>query len=133
MTSLAIVARVRPLEETRTSNSACAWLAECEVDGLRFEARSRHGAANALARELVASGIPDRPLEIHLDGLAGCLRWGSLAAAAKRTYTEGNRAVQCIRCIAPQNPVQAIRAPPKRGMKPLAATVVPPEPEARAA
>ena len=87
MSAPAIVVRVRPLEETRTPNSGCVWLAECEVEGWRFEARSRHGAANALARELVAAGIADRPLEVHSDGVAGCLRWGSVAAAARRAYT----------------------------------------------
>ena len=49
----------RALPDTRTANSAAAWLAECEVDGRPFEARSRRGAPNALARELVAAGVPD--------------------------------------------------------------------------
>ena len=125
MTAPAIIVRVRPLEETRTPNSDCVWLAECEVGGRRFEARSRHGAPNALARELADAGIPDRPLEVRFEGLARCLRWGSIAAAAKRTYTEGNRPLQCIRWVAPQNAVQAIRAPPKQGVKGPAATATP--------
>src|SRR5215831_9291049 len=75
MTAPAIIVRVRPLEETRTPNSSCVWLAECEVGGRRFEARSRHGAPNALARELADAGIPDRQLEVYFEGLAGCLRW----------------------------------------------------------
>jgi hypothetical protein len=133
MTAPAIVGTVRPLEETRTPNSGCTWLAECEVDGQRFEARCRHGAANALARELVAAGITDRPLEIHCDRVAGCLRWGSVAAAAGRTYTEGNRPLQCIHWVARQNAVQAIRAPSKQGVERLAARSMPPEPERRAA
>ena len=133
MTSPAIVVRVRPFEETRTPNSGCVWLAECEVEGQPFEARCRHGAANALARELVAAGIAEAPLEVHCDGVAGCLRWGSVAAAARRTYTEGNRPLQCIRWIAPQDGVQAIRAPPKQGIERSAARLVPPEPERRAA
>jgi hypothetical protein len=133
MTALAIVVRVRPLEETRTPNSGCVWLAECEVGGRRFEAGSRHGAANALARELVAAGIADRPLEVYRDGVPGCMRWASLAAAARRTYTEGNRTLQCIRWIAPQDAAQAIRAPPKQGVERPAARLVPPEPERRAA
>jgi hypothetical protein len=117
-----IVVKVKPLEQTRTPNSACVWLAEAQVGGRHFEARSRHGAPNALARELVAAGIADRPLEVRYKGLAGYLRWGSLAAAAKRTYTEGNRPVQCIRWVAPQDASQAIRAAPKRGVEELAAT-----------
>jgi hypothetical protein len=133
MTAPAIVARVRPLEETRTPNSDCVWLADCEVEGRRFEASSRHGAVNALARELVAAGTADAPLEIHCEGLAGCLRWGSVAAAARRTHTEGNCPLQCIRWITPQNAVQAIRAPPKQGLKEPAARSMPPGPERRAA
>ena len=97
MSAPAIVVRVRPLEETRTPNCGCVWLAECEVEGRRFEARCRHGAANALARELLVAGIADAPLEVHFDGVAGCLGWGSVAAAARRAYTEGNRPLQCIR------------------------------------
>jgi hypothetical protein len=117
MTSPVIVVRVRPLEGTRTPNSGCFWIAECEVDGKYYEARSRHGAANALARQLMAAGIADHPLEVHFDGLPGYLRWGSLEAAASRTYTEGNRPLQCIRWVAPQDAVQAIRATPKWGLK----------------
>ena len=129
VTNEAIMVRVRPLEETRTPNSGSVWLAECEVGGRRFEARSRHGAANALARELVASGMPDRSLDVHFEGLAGFLHWGSITAAAKRTYTEGNRPLQCIRWVAPQDAVQAIRAAPKQGVKGPPATPVPPEPQ----
>jgi hypothetical protein len=128
MTPLAIVVRTMLLEETRTPNSGCVWLAQCEVEGRRFEARSRHGAANALARDLVAAGITDRPLEVRFDGVPGCLRWASVTAAAGRTYTEGNRPLQCIRWIAPQNAVQAIRAGPKQGVLAPAGTEVPPEP-----
>jgi hypothetical protein len=116
MTSAPIVVTVRPLKATRTSNSGCIWLAECEIDGRRFEARSRHGAANALARELVAAGVADRPFEVRFEPLAGCLWWGSIAVAAERTFTEGNRPLQCIRWIAPRDAVQAIRAPPKQGV-----------------
>ena len=89
MTAIAIVIRVRPLEETRTPNSGCVWLAECEVEGRRFEARCRHGAANALARELVGAGFGDAPLEVHFEGTAGCMRWSSIAAAARYTISEG--------------------------------------------
>jgi hypothetical protein len=127
MTLPAIVVRVRPLEETRTPNSGCLWLAECEIGGRHFQARSRHGAANELARQLVAAGVADQPLEVHFDGLPGCVRWGALKAAAKRTYTEGNRPLQCIRWAAPQDAVQAIRATPKQGVKARAATSDPPD------
>jgi hypothetical protein len=127
----AIVVKVRPLEETRTANSGCLWLAECEIGGQRFQARSRHGAANDLARQLVAAAVADQPLVVHFDGLRGYLRWGSLTAAAKRTYTEGNRPLQCIRWIASQDAVQAIRAAPKQGVKATGATSDLPEPPVR--
>lgn len=78
----------RPLPESRTANSSAAWLAECEADGRRFEAKSRHGAANALARELVAAGIPDAPMEVRYEGLAGTMRYPSFHAAAGWTFSE---------------------------------------------
>jgi hypothetical protein len=122
MISAPIIVTVRPLEETRTSYSGCIWLAQCELGGRRFEARSRHGAANALARELTAAGVTDPPLEVRFERLAGSLRWGSIAAAAKRTFTEGNRPLQCIRWVAPQDAVQTIRAAPKQGVERPAGT-----------
>src|SRR5262249_46786196 len=112
----------------RTPSSGCIWLAECEVGGRRFEARSRHGAANALARKLLTAGIPDRPLEVHFDGLAGSLRWGSITAAAKRTFTEGNRPLQCIRWVPREDAGKPTRGAQKRGVEGPAATAVPPEP-----
>jgi hypothetical protein len=83
-----ILVHCRPLPETRTPNSSAAWLAECEVDGRKFEARSRHGAPNELARRLVEAGVPDAPIEIHYDGLAGVIRYSSSHAAARWTFTE---------------------------------------------
>jgi hypothetical protein len=133
MSASAIVVKVRPLQETRTPSSGCVWLAQCEVEGQRFEARCRRGAANALARELLAAGFAHALLEVHFDGVGGCLRWGSVTAASRRTYTEGNRPLQCIRWIAPQDAVQAIRAASKQGVARPAARVVPSEPERRAA
>jgi|ERR1051325_1903071 hypothetical protein len=56
---------VRPLEKTRTPNRACQWEATAVVDGQVYTARSRHGAANALARQLVASAIRDQSLEMR--------------------------------------------------------------------
>jgi hypothetical protein len=47
---------------SRGPNSPCQWLAECEVDGPRCMARSRHGAVHELGRALVAAGIEDRPV-----------------------------------------------------------------------
>jgi hypothetical protein len=83
-----ILVHCRPLPETRTRNSSAAWLAECEVDGRRFEAKSRHGAPNELARRLVEAGVPDAPIEIHYDGLAGSMRYRSFHEAARWTFVE---------------------------------------------
>jgi hypothetical protein len=45
-----IVMLQRPLEDTRTPERSCVYEAECEVEGRRYSARSRHGAPNKLAR-----------------------------------------------------------------------------------
>ena len=85
----AIRVHCRPLEETRGPNRPCQWLAECEVVGRHFVARSRHGAVYELARVLVAAGVEDRPLRVTFEGLAGHMTWPSFAAAAQWTLIEG--------------------------------------------
>ena len=82
-----IRAHCRPLEETRGPNSQ--WLAECEVDGRCFVARSRQSAVYELARKLVAASLEDRPLCVTFAGLAGHMTWRSFTAAARWTLTEG--------------------------------------------
>jgi hypothetical protein len=80
-----------PIEETRTPNGVCYWVAETTLqDGRFFSVRSRHGAPNGLARQLVAAGIPDQPMEAcdRRSGLKA-LTYRSFHAAAKWTYTEG--------------------------------------------
>src|ERR1700731_57200 len=62
-----------PDEATRTSNSASLWIAEATVEGRTYTARSRHGPANQLARQLVAAGFPDRPMVLHYHELAGTM------------------------------------------------------------
>jgi hypothetical protein len=86
-----------PDERTRTPNSACAWVAEATVDGRTYTARSRHGATNELARQLVAAGIIDRPMMIHYRGLAGTMTWRSFHAAATWTYSEGDQPLRRVR------------------------------------
>jgi len=85
----ALVVHCRPLEETRGPNYCCQWLAECEVDGRRFTARSRQGVVYELARMLVGSGVPDQALRVKFAGVAGHMMWNSFAAAARWTLTEG--------------------------------------------
>ena len=83
-----IVMLQRPLEETRTPERSCVYEAECEFDGRRNSARSRHGAANELARVLVSAGVPDQPPEIRQAGIKGCITWHSLHELARWTYHE---------------------------------------------
>ena len=88
---MAIEVRCWPDETTRTPNSGCVWIAETTVDGRTYIARSRHGAPNALARQLAQVGLADRPMVIRYQGLAGNLTWRSFYEAAKRTYSEGDQ------------------------------------------
>jgi hypothetical protein len=84
----AIAVFCRPLEETRTPSNSCYWLAECELAGQHFEARSRVGAPNELARVLVAAGVPDAPMVVSYEGLRGTTTCRSFHEAAKWTYSE---------------------------------------------
>jgi hypothetical protein len=86
-----------PDEATRTPNSACAWVAETMVEGRVYVARSRHGAPNELARQLLAAGLADRPMVIHYRGRPGTMNWRSFHAAAMWTYSEGDHPLRRIR------------------------------------
>jgi len=86
-----------PNEATRTPNSACIWIAEATVEGRTYTARSRHGAPNELARQLVAAGIIDRPMVIRYRGLAGTMTCRSFHAAAIWTYSEGDQPLRRVR------------------------------------
>jgi hypothetical protein len=77
-----------PLESTRTPERSCFYEAECEVDGRRYSARSRHGAPNELARVLVSTGVPDQPVEVRQVGIKGCLSCHSLHEMALWTNEE---------------------------------------------
>src|ERR1700730_14630712 len=72
-----------PDEATRTSNSACVGIAEATFEGRTYTARSRHGPANQLARQLIAAGLPDRPRVIRYRGLAGTMTYRSRRATAR--------------------------------------------------
>jgi hypothetical protein len=67
------------------------------VDGRTYTARSRHGAANELARQLVAAGFVDRPMVIHYHGVAGTMTWRSFHAAETWTYSEGDQPLRRVR------------------------------------
>jgi hypothetical protein len=86
-----------PDEETRTPNSACAWVAETMVEGRVYVARSRHGAPNELARQLVIAGLPDRPMVVHYRGRVGTTTYRSFHAAATWTFSEGDQPLHRVR------------------------------------
>jgi hypothetical protein len=86
-----------PDESTRTPNSPCSWIAETSIDGRTCTARSRHGAANELARQLVDAGIPDRPMTIHYRGRPGTMTYRSFHGAAVWTFSEGNQPLRRVR------------------------------------
>lgn len=76
-------------EATRSRERGCYWQAECEVDGVRYVARSRNGAPNELARKLLAAEIPDAPLRIVSRGWRGHVSIRSFHRAAEFTIVEG--------------------------------------------
>jgi hypothetical protein len=77
-----------PLERTRTPEKSCVFEAECEIDGRRYSARSRHGAPNELARLLVSVGIADQPVEVSHAGIRGCITYRSLHDLGRWAYQE---------------------------------------------
>jgi hypothetical protein len=86
-----------PDESTRTPNSSCAWIAETMVEGRVYVARSRYGAPNELARQLVAAGLADRPMAIRYRGRAGTMFYRSFHAAAIWTFSEGDQPLRRVR------------------------------------
>jgi len=71
-----------------TPENSCSWIAECEIEGVHYEARSRRGAPHELARVLVAAGIADDVLRVRSLGLRGWADYRSFHAAARRTIKE---------------------------------------------
>jgi hypothetical protein len=93
--------RQRPVPRSRT-HTGSLWVAMAEIGGETYHATSRHGAPQALARVLLSAGIPDQAVEvrsevcvldngaeIRTEELRGCIRYRSLHALAKWTFTEG--------------------------------------------
>ena len=85
---MTIVVHQRPIQKTRTPSKSCKWLGEAIVNGRTYMATSRMAPANEIARQLVADGVPDAPMQIYSAGLKGCLRWPSFRLAALFTYEE---------------------------------------------
>jgi hypothetical protein len=63
----------RPLEKTRTPSKSCKWVGEAIVNGRAYTATSRMAPANDIARQLVADGLPDAPMQVYSAGLKRCL------------------------------------------------------------
>jgi len=58
--------------------------------------------ANDIARQLVAAGVPDAPMQVYTAGLKGCLVWRSFYSAAERIYRESaTEPVRPVRWIDP--------------------------------
>jgi hypothetical protein len=114
-------AAVEIVPNSRTPKKGSAWRATCEWQGRRFEAVSRNGASHALCRELVAAGVPDKPLQVFDQD--GKLRFviRSIHEAAGRTYLEtSNEPMRRVRhkarpAIAGE-PIAAISAVELRGV-----------------
>ena len=69
-------------------------------DGRRphnYTARSRHGAANQLARQLVARRVPRSADGHQLPCAGGTMTYRSFHAAATRTFSEGERTLRRFR------------------------------------
>ncbi len=94
-------------EATRTPNNVCYWVAETVLDdGRRFTARSRHGARNELARQLVEAGVADDEMQTYAT-LGGrrmkTLHYRSFHGAAKWTFSEGDGPLHRARYVSPEN------------------------------
>jgi len=125
---MSVIVHQRPLEATRTANKSCKWVAEAIVNGRTYIATSRMAPANEIARQLVADGVPDAPMQVYTAGLKGCLVRRSFHKAAGYTFKENAQTpVKRVRWEAPEDATQRYRAGQKQGVKAPAGTRVAPE------
>ena len=120
----------RPLEKTRSSGKSCKWVAEAIVNGKTYTATSRMAPANDIARQLLADGIPDAPMQVYTEGLKGCLVWNSFHRAAGFAYEESmTKPVHRVRWRDPAAEAAQIaaRKASKQGVKALPAAPAYPE------
>ena len=124
---MTITVHQRPLEATRTPGKSCKWSGEAIVNGRTYTATSRMAPANDIARQLVADGVPDAPMQVYSAGLKGCLVWRSFYKAAgytiEETITKPVREVRwehpdarAARIAATFGPKQGVKAPAGRGV-----------------
>ena len=127
---MTITVHQRPLEDTRTANKSSKWVAEAIVNGCTYTATSRIAAANDIARQLLADGVPDAPMHVYTAGLKGCLVWRSFYRAAERAVEEtATKPVHMVRWESPEVRAAGITATlaPKQGVNAPADTPVAPE------
>lgn len=86
---MTIVITQRADAPSRSADNSCAYDADTEIGGIAYSARSRRGASNELARQLVAAGIPDQPVIVRTFGLTGEIGYRSLHRLAAWSYSEG--------------------------------------------
>jgi hypothetical protein len=83
-----MIAMTQRLAGQRTPDNIMPWEATTEIAGIGYTARSRRGAPFALARVLIAAGIPDQPVIVTTDGVRGTMRYPSLVRMAGLTMIE---------------------------------------------
>jgi hypothetical protein len=59
---MTVTVHQRPLEKTRSAGKSCKWVAVAIVNGRTYTATSRMAPANDIARQLLADGVPDAPM-----------------------------------------------------------------------
>jgi hypothetical protein len=123
---MTITVHQRPLEGTRTANRSCKWLGEAIVNGRTYTATSRMAPANDIARQLVADGVPDAPLQVYTEGMKGCMVWRSFHSAAGYTFEENDRAPVKRRRPRPSRGEQGVPTGPKQGVNAPPGTLIAP-------
>jgi hypothetical protein len=119
------VIRVRQHPDPDTPTPGKSWIASAIVEGVTYTACARHGAANELARLLVAAGIPDAQMKIVTAGQPGYGTIRSFHEAARWTYEEtaATKPPHMVRWRPAVETAQiAARKSSKRGVNDVAAT-----------
>jgi len=127
---MTITVHQRPLKATRSPNKSSKWVAEAIISGRTYTAISRVAPANDIARQLVADGVLDAPMQVYTEGLKGCMVWRSFHKAAGYTVEEtATKPVHMVRWESPEARAARITATlaPKRGVKAPAGTPVGPD------
>src|SRR5215472_11736885 len=120
---MSVIVHQRSLEVTGTASKSCKWVAEAIVNGRTYTTTSRMAPANEIARQLVADGVPDAPMQVYTAGLKGCLIWRTFHKAAGYTFKENAQTpVKRVKWEAPEDAAQRYRVGQKQGVKAVAAS-----------